>query len=143
MGADRLLLVHGGGEEDAQQVLLALSRSWPDVVVDGPVDAVSLVPWLRARRSTPPRLVLLDLDHDPVGATMAVTALRQDPGAPRLPVLALSGHPAPADVAAWYEAGVDGWLFRSGDFALLQTTLATGLQYWLSRPGAGPTEPGA
>jgi DNA-binding NarL/FixJ family response regulator len=127
---DGLLLVRAVAG-DPGQVGLALSRSWPRLSVHEVTGTEAVVTWLRDRPDNRPGLLLFDLDADPDGGRAALAAVRRVVA--DLPVLVLSERTDPAEVDAWYRAGADAWLFRSDDFALLQTTLATGLQYWVGR----------
>ena len=60
---------------------------------------------LQAARQHRPDLILMDLDMPVMDGRLAMTALRNDPRTFKIPIIVLTAHATPEDVAAALEAG--------------------------------------
>lgn len=115
----------------------AVSRSFPDIALHRLPDGDKALAWLRHAASALPDLVLLDLNLLAGDGREVLSAIREEPALRELPVVVLTSSTNPRDVDDCYSAGASSYLFKSVDFALLQTTLAAGLEYWLNAPPRG------
>jgi CheY-like chemotaxis protein len=60
---------------------------------------------LQAVRQHRPDLILMDLDMPVMDGRLAMSALRNDPRTFKIPIIVLTAHASPEDVAAAVEAG--------------------------------------
>lgn len=127
------MLIVEDSDEDTEAIKRALSRSFPDIAVYRLPDGEQVLPWL-ASAADLPALVLLDLNLLAGDGRQVLSAIRERPALRELPVVILTSSTNQRDVDDCYSAGASSYLFKSVDFALLQTTLAAGLQYWLDAP---------
>lgn len=150
--SDRDLILHV--EDDADDALL-IGRALRQVGVENPVKVVGNgeearrfvlgEPPFGDRGEAPlPRLVLLDLNMPLVSGVEFLGWLRRQPRLRRIPVVVLTSSNAPADVAAAYDAGANGYLVKPLQHNDLVDTLCAFRSYWLERnqapprPGLGP-----
>lgn len=64
---------------------------------------------LNAARSQKPDLILIDLDMPVMNGRAAMSALRSDPRTFRIPIVVLTAHASPEDVAVAIEAGCQSY----------------------------------
>lgn len=79
-----------------------------------------------ACRERPPDVVLMDVQMprmDGLEATRRLRALQECGELPRFPIIVLSAHHAPAERAACFEAGVDGFVTKPLMIAKLATEI--------------------
>ena len=90
-------------------------------------------------RSERPDLVLLDMNLPVMDGWAAARALKEDPGAKRIPIIALTAHALAGDRDKALAAGCDDYHPKPVDFS----RLVTQVEVWLrrgaeTRAGAGP-----
>ncbi|GAA2710088.1 response regulator [Actinoplanes palleronii] len=129
----RSVLVVEDNEIDLEVIVRALRRWEPDLRVDALADGDEVVPWLlRAVRL--PRLMLLDLGLVGRNGRAVLRDIRREPVLAELAVVVLTSSTDPRDVDECYAAGANGYLVKSIDIALLQSTLIAGVTYWMRHP---------
>jgi len=64
---------------------------------------------LNEARQHRPDLILMDLDMPVMDGRAAMRALRNDPRTFKIPIIVLTAHASPVDVAAAIEAGCDSY----------------------------------
>lgn len=127
------VLVVEDSDADMEAIARVLRRSHPHVRVDRLADGDQVVPWLM-NTGPLPRLVLLDLNLVGHDGRDVLREIRRTSVLAELPVVVLTSSTNPRDVDECYAAGATGYLFKSVDFSLLQSTLAAGIEYWLRQP---------
>ena len=127
------VLVVEDTDADMEAIVRVLRRSHPHVRVDRLADGGEVAPWLL--QAVPlPRVVLLDLNLVGKDGRDVLREIRREATLAELPVVVLTSSTNPRDVDECYAAGATGYLFKSVDFALLQSTLTAGIEYWLKQP---------
>ncbi|SDT78357.1 response regulator [Actinoplanes derwentensis] len=127
------VLVVEDSDVDMEAIVRVLRRSHPHVHVDRLADGGEAVSWL-LKAARLPRVVLLDLNLVGKDGRDVLRGIRREAALAELPVVVLTSSTNPRDVEECYAAGATGYLFKSVDFALLQSTLTAGIEYWLRQP---------
>lgn len=115
---------------DLEAITRILRRSHPYLRVHPLADGGEGVRWLMSAARLP-RLLLLDLNLGGKDGRDVLRDIRRESALERLPVVVLTSSTNPRDVEECYAAGATGYLFKSADFSLLQSTLTAGIEYWL------------
>lgn len=111
----------------------ALSATPHDVELDHVQDAASGIDRIR---SSPPDLVLLDLDLGPSSGFEVLEALREDPQTACVPVVVLSTSTGSNRRRRCYLAGANSFVPRPLEYDELQDRLDLIVRYWLSLDAA-------
>lgn len=84
-----------------------------------------------AAPSPRPRLVLLDLQLPGIPGIEVLRRLRADARTRTLPVVVLTSSRVPADIAACYQLGANGFVQKDVDFDRFQECMSALTEYWL------------
>lgn len=79
------------------------------------LEATNALDGLALLRDTPVDLVLMDLSLPGMDGWTAMRTIRSDATLPQPPIIALTGHALPDDVANAYAAGCDGYVTKPVD----------------------------
>lgn len=133
----RILLVEDD-ENDAELALRALSKAGMPGLVAHSRDGEEALDFLFGRGEFEGRpgaeglkLVLLDLKLPKLDGREVLHAIRAEPLTRDLPVVMLTSSMLPADVAACYRAGANGYVVKQVEFAAQTRALQEIAAYWL------------
>lgn len=85
----------------------------------------------RLRHEQPPALILLDLKMPGIDGTEVLRFIRTREQIRYIPVVMLSSSNLVEDLKAAYDAGANGFLYKSPDLFEFTKTLTAALYYWI------------
>ncbi|HEX7303980.1 response regulator [Lentzea sp.] len=143
-GGEQVVLVVEDSEEDREAIQRALSRSFPELVLEFLPDGQRVADRLRDPALPHPVLVLLDLNMPGADGYRVLSDLRadEDPRLCDVLVVVFTSSTTSADIDRCYEAGADSYVYKPVNFTLFRTVLQGAVAYWHSndftRPGPPP-----
>jgi two-component system response regulator len=86
----------------------------------------------RLRTGNPPRLILLDLKMPGAGGLEILQFIRAQEKTRYVPVVMVTSSKMEEDMKAAYNAGANGFLYKSHDLIEFTEKLKTALHYWIN-----------
>ncbi|MER5950409.1 response regulator [Streptomyces sp. NPDC001904] len=130
---DRILVVEDS-QEDAEAIERALARSHPMLRLEF-MDRGEEVAGRLLADSTPPGVVLLDLNMPGMSGHDVLAAVRAQPDLAAVRIVVFTTSTAPAEEDACHAAGADSYVYKPLNFDLFRTVLTGAIDYWLRSPG--------
>jgi two-component system response regulator len=138
---DVLILLAEDDARDAELVMRAMKKCPFPCDVFWVRDGVETLEFLRGEgryagaangRTRPkPRLILLDLKMPKVDGLGVLRALRDDPAVAGIPVVMMTSSSEERDVVESYHLGVNSFVVKPVEAALLSATVVDICRYWL------------
>jgi two-component system response regulator len=126
-----LLLVEDSAA-DREFALRALRKHAAGSRVAVADDGQAALDLLHGPAALQPRVVLLDLQMPRIGGIEVLRRLRADERTCLLPVVVFSSSSEERDRRECYQAGVNSYVVKPGDFEGYERTIVALAQYWIS-----------
>jgi CheY-like chemotaxis protein len=122
--------------EDDEIDVTAIQRALKELNIKNPLvvceNGAQGLEWLRANLSTPPAVILTDIDMPVMNGLEFLAQVKQDPDLQKFPVVILSTFREEKDRANAFKLGVSGYMIKPIDAAKYLSIMKTIADYWQS-----------
>jgi CheY-like chemotaxis protein len=119
-------------DDSADELLIVkrtILKSRPDCSIDAATDGPQALLWLQ--KNTPPTMILLDLKLPGMDGISILRSIRERKETKYTPVVMLTSSNLDDDIMAAYNAGANGYVHKTHDFALFAENIKAVLHYWI------------